>query len=418
MNFWLRFSRRGALARSIHQVVSSGNCSGCGLCTLISPHVTMTLSDQGFLRPTVDAAGASVPSQVTTFRRTCPGRTVTAPRPDSASATVDPILGRVEAAWSAWATDPEARHLGSSGGVLTALAAWLTTTGEVASVVAAAPDSERAVTTTSVTVTSRAEALRSAGSRYAPVATLAQLRAGAAGAVIAKPCEASALSAWLDDPGRSGPRPLLMSFFCAGTPSQAATDRLVRMLGVEPDEVTSLRYRGHGWPGEFAVTGPATERTMSYDESWGHHLGRQIQARCKICVDGTGEHADLAVGDFWESDEQGYPAFDDAPGRSVLIARTQRGRELIERAIAEAVIEVGPVELDQVTRVQPLQRDRRRQLPGRLIGRVARRGMVPRYRGYRLRRWVAADPRGTIRAARATFRRGRPSESTQMGSSA
>ncbi len=112
---------------------------------------------------------------------------------------------------------------------------------------------------------------------------------------------------------------------------------------------------------------------MSYEDSWGgKNLGRRLPLRCKLCADGTGgEDADIAVGDFWATDAKGgYPAFDNADGNSVIIARTQRGAELLLAAADQRILTLNPpVNLESVAAVQPLQAERRRTLAGRLAGR-------------------------------------------------
>jgi coenzyme F420 hydrogenase subunit beta len=227
------------------------------------------------------------------------------------------------------------------------------------------------------------------------------------GAVVGKPCEVSALRALTERRGEEPP--LLMSFFCAGVPSQSSTGRLLESLGVSAGEpVTSLRYRGQGWPGNFQA-GTADGRTVSatYDDSWGRFLGPTTQWRCKVCPDGMGESADLVAGDFWHADDRGYPSFSDEPGRSVLIARTRRGREVVEAAIAAGVLSVRPVDLAAVAAVQPLQTSRRRTLAGRLFGARAAGRPTPRYVGFRLLTAGLRAPRESLRAARGARSRSR-----------
>ncbi|MGY1842296.1 Coenzyme F420 hydrogenase/dehydrogenase, beta subunit C-terminal domain [Modestobacter sp. SYSU DS0875] len=390
-----------ALAAEVARVVAAGNCSGCGACVQLDRALEMRLDPAGRSRPVpVELSTRRPPAGdvAAAFARSCPGRRVEARAPEG-SVRHD-LLGPVVAAWEAWATDPGVRHAGSSGGVLTALTAWLVSTGEVAQVVGAQADPADPARTVAVAVTDRTGALAAAGSRYAPVANAAHPAAlDPRGAVVGKPCEVSALRALTGDTGA----PLLMSFFCAGVPAQTATTDLVRSLGVgDGERVTDLRYRGRGWPGEFtAVTDQQTVRA-SYDESWGRYLGPTTQWRCKLCPDGTGESADLVAGDFWHADDRGYPVFADDAGRSVLIARTRRGRELVDRAVAAGVLTVGPVDLDTVVAVQPLQADRRRTLAGRLLGNALAGRPVPRYRGFGLLGHALRSPRDTVRAARGT----------------
>lgn len=399
---------RHTLDDAILKVVRAGNCSGCGACVQLDAGLTMALDDEGYSRP-VRRTGTATAAGVPHFRRACPGVLVEAQRPEGSER--HPILGPVVQAWEAWATDPAIRFEGSSGGTLTAISAWLVESGTVQRVLGAGADVGNPRRTVPVRITSREEALAASGSRYAPVSTAAVADALKAGsAVVGKPCESSALRALCNADAREQP-PILLSFFCAGTPSQHATETLVRELGVPPEEkVKDLWYRGRGWPGRFTVTrDDGNSVSSSYDDSWGRHLGPTAQWRCKICPDGIGESADITAGDYWRATSDGYPAFEDGPGVSALIARTERGRDLILQAAEAGVLTLAPLDLDSLVAVQPLQRSRRVTLLGRLAGTLAAGGRVPRYRGFSLTALALPRLRAVYRTAKGTYRRRRAS---------
>jgi coenzyme F420 hydrogenase subunit beta len=399
-----------SLRAAIDRVVSSGNCIGCGACTTLDPGLTMEMGDDGFLRPVASDASPPGSQRVNrdvrnTFRAICPGKRVHLPRDEGT--ILHPVFGVYRSAWNGWATDDAIRRSGSSGGVLTALSSWMIASGEFSEIVGAAGNTQNPRTTVPVRITSRDEAIAASGSRYSPVAggqlSIGDARSGAVG----KPCE---IAARRSIGTRSGaPRdsqPVLLSFFCAGTPSQIATDSLVQELGVNPDRLTKLRYRGDGWPGHFVVEDDAGNMgRLSYDKSWGRHLGRQLHPRCKICPDGTGETADISVGDYWRADKDGYPSFENADGQSVVIARTARGENLLRRAHAAHVISIEPLSLDLVADVQPLQVRRIAEVLARLAGRRLAGRRVPRYSGLRLWRRRSKSPTALLRATAGSFLR-------------
>jgi coenzyme F420 hydrogenase subunit beta len=394
------------LRAAVDDVVAAGNCSGCGGCALMHPAIRLERSADGYNRPVVGEG--AVDADPGEFLASCPGARVEAARP--AASQRDELFGPYVSVWEAYATDPEIRFLGSSGGVLTALATWLVGTDRVARVVAAGPERGKPSNSTTVTVADGHLLRDTAGSRYGPVSTLTNVDVLASDtAVIAKPCEATALRQLTEH--RDAEAALVMSFFCAGTPSQHATDGLVRDLGVELESLAALRYRGAGWPGHFTATRPdGTAESVTYEESWGQVLGRALQWRCKICPDGVGESSDITAGDFWDSDDRGYPVFTEAGGRSVLIARTERGHRLVGEAIADGVIEATPISPLDLRPVQPLQVNRRSELVARLIGVRAAGMRVPRYRGFGLLRLAARRPVRSLRAGIGAYRRARRGE--------
>ena len=393
-----------AFDRLRESVVANENCSGCGACVLLDASLQMEIGDSSYCRPVRRGRPAPVDDAAKTFDQVCPGRRVRSPRPPGAS--IHPILGPVIGAYEAWAADTTVRHRGSSGGALTALTGWLVETGEIPAFAAVRADAERPRRTIPLTIASKEDALASAGSRYAPVSVLAGEGALTRGGIVGKPCEISAARA-LTCSEDVHERPLLLSFFCAGTPSQHATDQLVEDLGVPPNaELAELWYRGRGWPGRFTavpVNGPSVSTT--YDESWGEHLGRATQWRCKICPDGVGESSDISAADFWQTDSDGYPLFVEGDGSSAILARTPRGDDVLRRAFAEGVLIGRPLDLDQLAAVQPLQVSRRRTLLGRLTGAVAAGRKVPRFIGFGLTRLAITDLRTSLRTARGSHTR-------------
>lgn len=387
------------LAKAVGRVVSADLCCGCGACTLLDGVGSMVLGENGMLHPVLDAS-ASCSDEGARFGLLCPGEGLRSP--SEPGQTWHPVFGGYRGVWRAWARDEDIRFRGSSGGVLTALSVWLLESGRVTAVAGAGASTQHPTRSTARVARSREEVLALAGSRYAPVSVLAGLESTrGALAVVAKPCEAAALRAV-----RTSERADLqnvshiLSFFCAGTPRQTTTDQLVERLGVEVDEVASLRYRGMGCPGQFEVQARGgNSATMSYSESWGSHLGRSLPTRCKLCIDGTGEAADISVGDFWSSEPSGYPDLREQDGQSVVIARTDSGMALIAEAIAEGVIVAAEASLADVSMVQPLQVDRRLTIAGRLTGRLLSGHRVPRYRGYRMMSGAFRRPVASLRAA-------------------
>lgn len=389
-------------------MLASGNCSGCGACVLAGAASRMELDGRGDLRPVVPPGGQLSPSRHSPrLEDYCPAISVRRPATPSGG-VLDVDFGPALGVWSAHAADPEMRRAGSSGGALTALSSHLIEAGSEGVVMVRG---EAGSTRTQPFVAGSIEdAVEGASSRYAPVSTLAALSGVSTlegRVVVGRPCEATALRALV---GEGLQAPTILSFFCAGVPSQHATTALVQRLGCDPQDVEFVRYRGQGWPGAFSVTDSAG-RTFetSYEASWGEVLGRDLQARCKICVDGVGESADVVAADLWEADSRGYPVFEEAPGVSLLIARTQRGSMLVADAARAGYLEITPTDLESSRVVQQMQVGRRRFLLGRLVGRRAAGQVNPSYKGFGLWRTALRSPLGNLRQARGSYRRARSS---------
>ena len=389
-------SASAALAR-----VARGNlCAGCGACAALAPgRVTMAEAAPGFLRPV--QTGALRPDEEATLAAVCPGlgqRVAAAGRPDS------PLWGPYLDMRTGHATDPALRHAGASGGALSALLVHLLEAGTVDAVIQTGPDPGRAIANAAAVSTDAAGVLAAAGSRYAPSAPLADLPArlaehragGRRFAFVGKPCDAAALRAMqARDPELARAVPVVVSFFCAGVPSLTGSAAVLAALGLDEAGTAAFRYRGMGWPGRATARArDGREASMSYAESWGRILSKHVQHRCKICADGTGVAADVVCADAWEADAAGYPRFDEAPGISLIVARTAAGAALVARAEAAGRIATQPFDPAGLAAIQPGQRERRRALLARLAGlRLAGRP-VPRYEGLQLAAAARQNPLG------------------------
>lgn len=383
-------------SRSLARVSQGDLCSGCGACAALAPgKVRMALAAPGFLRPVQDA-----PLEVAeeaAIARTCPGlgQSVAA-----AGRTEAVLWGPYVSMQTGWATDPDLRFAGASGGGLSALLVHLLHSGRVDAVIQIAADPDNPIGNITVVSTDAGGVRAAAGSRYAPSAPLAGLMERVADgrryAVVGKPCDAAALRAMCDaDPALAAAVPVILSFFCAGVPSQTGGRAVLKALDADPARVTALRYRGMGWPGRAtARLDDGSERSMTYHDSWGGILSRHVQHRCKICADGTGVAADLVCADAWESDAEGYPRFEEVPGVSLIVARTALGAELLAAARAAGAVETAPFDVDDLAAIQPGQRDRRRALWARLAAlRLAGRP-VPQYQGLQIAAAARQNPVG------------------------
>lgn len=386
-----------ALAR----VMRGRLCSGCGGCAAAAPaKIGMALQPPGYARPVQHAPLSDAEER--TVAAICPGLRLDQAAEGRAD---DPIWGPHLGVWTGHAADPGLRHAASSGGVLSALLVHLLESGPerggVEFVLQTAADPENPLGNRTVISRTAAEVMAAAGSRYAPSSPLAgieeHLAAGRPFAFIGKPCDVGALRALARRDGRvDACIPVMLSFFCAGVPAQAGAQAVLDRLGAPPDEVAAFRYRGNGWPGSAVATlRDGSERAMSYLDSWGGILANHVQFRCKICPDGTGGFADLVCADAWECDERGYPLFEEAEGTSLVLARTARGKALLDGAVAAGRLAVTPFPLEGIAAMQPSQRRRKQAIAARLAALRLLLRAAPRYRGFQL---IAAARRARFRS--------------------
>ncbi|HVR78115.1 MAG TPA: Coenzyme F420 hydrogenase/dehydrogenase, beta subunit C-terminal domain [Acidimicrobiia bacterium] len=111
----------------------------------------------------------------------------------------------------------------------------------------------------------------------------------------------------------------------------------------------------------------------------GFEGANRAEWRCYVCADHTGEFADVAVGDPWYR-----PIPPDEPGRSRVVVRTERGRQLVNAAISSDSLRLERVS----SNILPASQPNLLKAEGATWGRTVATRMVgvasPRYRNFRL----------------------------------
>lgn len=383
--------------KTIDDVVARQLCTGCGACAFAEPG-RFRMADapavgrRPFLRRNAEPeTGEGL--------QVCPGIELS-----HSFQLSDPSLqkgltdgwGPVLAVWEGYAGDADIRSAGSSGGAATALSLFCLEMDGAGQVIHTAADPVRPHMNRTVSSRSRADLVQTTGSRYAPASPCEGL-SDALDAVtpsifVGKPCDVAAVSkARALRPELDRKLGATIAFFCAGVPSTAGNLELARRNGAaDPSAIKSLRYRGNGWPGlwtlEYQEPGKKTQRAeLTYAESWGF-LQRYRQWRCYICPDHTGEFADIAVGDPWYR-----PMEPGEQGKSLIVARTQRGKDLIERAAAAGYIVLETEDPSLLPRSQPNLLGTRGALWARLIVLRLFGVSVPNYRRFSMFRFWLYD---------------------------
>lgn len=364
--------------RNVSEVLKAGMCSGCGLCAKNSQ--AMQIDSIGYFRP-------KELINDTISNKTCPGRQVSHYNNE---APYSLLWGPILNCELGYALDEHIHHQGSSGGVLTALLVYLLESKSVDAVIQVGVSEENPIRNATYIHTSKEEVISCAGSRYAPSAPLSVIRElignGKTYAVVGKPCDIAAMRALVQEfPQYQEQFPYLLTFMCAGIPSEAGTLAILKQFGIRQEDLISFRYRGDGWPGlTKAVTHEGKMHTMTYNESWGTVLNRHLQPRCKLCADGIGEAADIVCGDAWHASENGYPSFEEQEGRSLALSRTSQGRALLDAALKARAIMLTPYQLEELAKIQPFQVNRKQTALVRKLAVGLLSGKSPAYQGYRL----------------------------------
>ncbi len=348
----------------LYAIPEQGLCIGCGLCQAVAGPETIGVlkTSTGDLRPLV--VGDLTDEQVDTIYDVCPGTRVDGmpERLVAADTKIDNVWGPWRRLVLGWAGDPVVRHQGSTGGTLTALGQYLLSSGRVSFILHTKAGLSEPTFGERTLSFSEADVLEASGSRYGPTATLLDvtdvLDRGEPFAFIGKPCDLSALRNFARHDARVDELvKYWMAPVCGGYGPGSFTRRFLSERGVDPDEVTSFRYRGFGNPGPTTAITPSGTHSWHYLDYWGEDESQWgLPWRCKICPDGIGESADIAASDTWVGGSPNRVDSETDPGTNALIVRTTAGQELLDAAVAAGALELGTdLTPDDMSHFQPHQ---------------------------------------------------------------
>ncbi len=377
-----------ASINNLKDVVDWGLCTGCGACHYACSEgaVSLVNIESVGIRPQFNSPACA---SCTKCLSICPGYVVDATTLEAsttaASIDADRAFGSAVEIWEGHATDPETRFRASSGGILTALALYCLEQEKMKFVLHSAASDDVPWENRTVQSRTRDELISRSGSRYAPSSPCEGLDAieqsDGPCVFIGKPCDTAAVSMLRRErPALDENLGLVLTFFCAGTPSTGGTLEVAKSLNIQPEQINSVRYRGEGWPGNFKIIydDGRQQQSLSYAESWGQ-LTHHRSLRCNVCPDGLGRLADISCGDAWENDTT-----NGNPGLSIVIVRTARGKRILDGAIAANYVSLHPVGASAVFAAQVNLLRRRTEIFGRLIALRIFGIPVPRFKGFSL----------------------------------
>jgi coenzyme F420 hydrogenase subunit beta len=361
----------------VPSVVKNGQCIGCGFCQIDvarsepNARIDMTFStEEEIWTPSLTgpineaAAGLHV----------CPGakmdmqevaQAVFNRQPD------DALVGESLLITAGYAHDPSVRQAAASGGVTTALLDYLFARGEIdVAYCSAGRDPKHGK---AVLARSSDEIRQTMGSHYHPINFGSQLPALIHSedrfAFVGLPCEIAAMrEMMIARPDVRDRCVALIGLFCGGINRFSGIGKYLENFGTDPKAVDDIDYRDGAWPGQIRLTttdgaAPKIIPRIMNNSRWNilryviSFQGYWMLPRCRICPDQIADFADIAVGD------PHLPRFKShgSPGYSAVIARTNKGLEIVNGAVETNAIVLEPLSRDELVKSQGYTLENRRQ---------------------------------------------------------
>jgi coenzyme F420-reducing hydrogenase beta subunit len=308
---------------------------------------------------------------------------------------LDQHLGRFETCYIGYTAEDDFRSRGSSGGMVTWVAAELFRQGLVDGIahVAAVAEPQKAGRFFEYRISRTLQQIRDgAGSRYYPIemsGILSEIKdVPGRYAVVGIPCFIKAVHLLRrNDPILRERIPYTLGLFCGHMKSASFVESFAWQLGVPITDVARVEFRhkdpdrpANWYNARLTLTdGRVVQQDWWHlaDGDWG--AGYFQNSACNFCDDVAAETADISFGDAWVE-----PYSSDGRGTNVVVVRSPEVCQMIDAAITEGRLDLDTVGPDLVVETQAAGfRQRRDGLAYRLSWRNSR--------GIRKRQFPATD---------------------------
>lgn len=353
---------------SRQDILASGLCIGCGVCLGTAPGAQMDFDRYGQMRP-VGPRGWLRGRHEAGFEELCPFSPFAA-NEDELAAHLFPsphnshaLLGRYEAAYVGHAEEGSFRASGSSGGLVTWVAAELLSRGMIDGVahVGALDGTGPGNRLFAYRISRSLETLRTgAKSRYYPVelsGVLDEIRkVPGRYAVVGIPCFIKAVHLACDqDPVLRERIAYTLGLVCGHMKSARMAESFAWQMQQDIGRVSAFDYRAKApgrpanWYRAEVTLADGTTRGEDWwsfaDGDWG--AGFFQHSACNFCDDVVAETADIVFGDAWRE-----PYSSDGRGTNVVLVRSPALLPIIEAGIAEQRLALTEVDADFVVSTQ------------------------------------------------------------------
>ncbi len=322
-------------------VVKEELCTRCGACIDVCPQKLIQLDRYSY--PSMSEKDIADCSECGLCMKACPssvdfkslymkqfGRI---PAPQN-------VTGIVKNIYVGYSTNPDIRHMGSSGGVVTELLLFLLEKGSIDQALVCGMNKKNPLETESYIARTKEEIIDSAQSKYviSPHMRLLSdiIRSGKKTAIVGLPCHIHAfrkMELWRKK--KTENVKLVIGLACHRAFEKEAIPKLLELENIEPSMVAKFEYR-HGdiWPGSACVILKNGEKKIlahNIKDAFNYLRIFYSPKRCLTCVDFSAEFSDMTMMDPWIRDQTGEYPF--AKHYTKILTRNDNAELILKQAV-------------------------------------------------------------------------------------
>lgn len=340
--------------QTIESVVKAGLCTGCGTCVGICPNEAAEMvvdHHKGIYVPQLNEEKCT---ECGLCFAVCPGHSVDFKRLSQeifGKEASDIFMGNYLNCYIGHATDYDIWYNSASGGVVTALLIFALEEGLINGALVTKMREDRPLEPEPFVARTRQEIIDASKSKYCPVPAnialkeILKAKEGERFATVGLPCHIHGIrNAEAVNKKLKRKIVLHLGLFCNHAPSFLGTEYVLHKVKVGKQDVKRLDYRGQGWPGKMKIVSSDREIQISFPDYWRSGFGSFFYPeRCTLCADMVSELSDISFGDAWIGELS-----PDKVGTSMLICRSEKGDELLKKALQRGTIEISSITRDKV----------------------------------------------------------------------
>jgi coenzyme F420 hydrogenase subunit beta len=331
--------------KNIKVIVENALCTGCGACSGICPTeaISMVANKAGYIIANVEDEKCI---ECGICLEVCPSNLENTPKDE----IKDIFHGECLSGYIGYAKDKEIRKKSQSGGIVTALLCYLIENNLIDGAIVN-NFNQKSQRPQAVLAKNRDEIIKSCGSYYSQSSVVKKILENKDKniAAVVLGCQSESLYLIKKKYPKIRLPLFIIGLICAGQYSGNYIDDLIRISGCDKKKVTNFRFKDKeagGWPGNVKIC--TTGNSYVLDKRIRLMLKQVYENyRCLLCFDQMNIFSDVAIGDPW-----GIAKKNNKEGNSVVISRTQKGKELIENAISSGVIDVDELSIKEIIKGQ------------------------------------------------------------------